>query len=281
MNHPYFKKIDRSAFEGWIVIPKEYENDFTCGYPLKPSESMDVTLKYKKKSYKAKLYHVNRKSGNNVYQLRYDIDKDLLKVLRKDFINSYVILKSQKELHENTVGGKKKFRGKMNAGSQEVMTLRPVSEKLINIESCIQIKTEWNELFERLADANVFGWLFEKDKKYLISRSTGWYSFKELSKHAEQVNVIYYLANTKKRLLYIGKAERFGNRVKHGRPHQDMPGDWDMFRYDILRPEYGELLERVEDHTIRSFASILQNNKAFSSLELSSYKLVNKNWKKL
>jgi hypothetical protein len=58
-------------------------------------------------------------------------------------------------------------------------------------------------------------------------------------------------------------------------------GDWDMFRYDILKPEYGELLERVEDHTIRSFASILQNNKAFSSLELSSYKLVNKNWKKL
>jgi hypothetical protein len=82
MNHPYFKKIDRSAFEGWIVIPKEYENDFTCGYPLKPSESRDVTLKYKKKSYKAKLYHVNRKSGNNVYQLRYDIDKDLLKVLK-------------------------------------------------------------------------------------------------------------------------------------------------------------------------------------------------------
>ena len=119
-----------------------------------------------------------------------------------------------------------------------------------------------------------------KDKKYLISRSTNWYSYKELPEHAGQVNVIYYLANTEKRLLYIGKAEIFGNRVKHGRYHQDMPGDWNMFRYDIVRPEFSSLLERIEDHTIRSFASILKNTKSFSSLELSSYKLVNKNWKK-
>lgn len=281
MNHPYYKKIDRSTLEGWVIIPKEYVDDFLYGKPIEASSSRDIKIKYKNKYFKAKLYHVNRKNGNNVYQLRWDTDKDFLQLIRKEYINSYVILKSQKELHENTAGNMKKFRGHMEAGNQEVMTLRPISASEIQIEPFIQIKTEWNALFERLADANVFGWLFSKDKKYLISRSTNWYPYTELSRHAEQVNVIYYLADTKKKLLYIGKAEIFGNRVKHGRDHQDMPGDWDMFRYDIIKPEFGTLLERIEDHTIRSFASVLKNTKSFSSLELSSYKLVNKNWKKL
>lgn len=278
---PYYKKIDRSCFEWGTIIPKEYESDFLYGSPIAPGSSRDITVKYKKGVYKAKLYHVNRTNSNNVYQLRWDMGKDFLNLLRREFINSYVILKSQKELHENNIKTTKKFRSHMDAGNQEVMTLRPVSATEITIEPFIQINTEWNSLFERLADANVFGWLFSKEKKYLISRSTGWYSYKELSKHSGQVNVIYYLANTKEKLLYIGKAENFGNRVKHGRDHQDMPGDWDMFRYDIVRPEFENLLERIEDHTIRSFASILKNAKAFPSLELSSYKLVNKNWKKL
>ena len=279
MKHSYYKKIDRSTFEWGIIIPKEYEQDFLCGGPVVAGGSREIKIKYNKKSYKAKLYHVNRSNAKNVYQLRWDTDKDFLQLLRREYINSYVILKSQKELHENA-SGSKKFRGSMTAGNQEVMAVRPVSSAEICIEPFIQIKTEWNTLFERLADANVFGWLFSKDKKYLISRSTNWYSYKELPEHAGQVNVIYYLANTEKRLLYIGKAEIFGNRVKHGRYHQDMPGDWNMFRYDIVRPEFSSLLERIEDHTIRSFASILKNTKSFSSLELSSYKLVNKNWKK-
>lgn len=278
--HPYYKKIDRSLLEGWVIIPKEYEGDFLYGQAIPSGTGRDVQVRYKKKLYKAKIYNVNRTSHSNVYQLRWDGDKNLINLIRKDFINSYVILKSQKELHENS-NNLKKFRGHMEAGSQEVVMLRPVSENEIHVEPFIQIKTEWNELFERLADANVFGWLFSKDNKYLISRSTNWYPYKELPKHAGHVNVIYYLANTKKKLLYIGKAENFGNRVKHGRDHQDMPGDWDLFRYDVIKPEFGSLLERIEDHTIRSFASILKNTKSFSSLELSSYKLVNKNWKKL
>ncbi|MBP9763521.1 MAG: GIY-YIG nuclease family protein [Candidatus Pacebacteria bacterium] len=281
MNHAYYKKIDRSLLEGWVIIPKEYESDFLHGSEIKPSTSRDIKIKYKNKSFKAKLYHVNRKNSNNVYQLRWDGDKALLSAIRKDFINSYVILKSQKELHENTSGGLKKFRGHMDAGNQEVLTLKSVSVNEILIEPFIQITTEWNTLFERLADANVFGWIFEKDKKYLISRSTGWYSYKELSKHSEQVSVIYYLVNTTKKLLYIGKAENFGNRVKHGRDHQGMSGDWDMFRYDIIRPEFSNILERIEDHTIRSFASVLKNTQSFPSLDISSYKLVNKNWKRL
>jgi predicted GIY-YIG superfamily endonuclease len=93
--------------------------------------------------------------------------------------------------------------------------------------------------------------------------------------------VIYYLANTKRKLIYIGKAEDLGKRVKPGEPHQKMQGDWDYFKYDIIKEEYSNLLERIEDHTIRTIASFLQNDEGYKSLNLSSYKIVNSNWKKL
>mgnify|MGYP001327972958 CR=1 FL=1 len=114
--------------------------------------------------------------------------------------------------------------------------------------------------------------------KYLISKSTNWIKVKDFIKHRNAVNVIYYLANKQKKTLYIGKAENLGKRVKPGKKHMNMDGDWDLFKYDIVYPEYANILERIEDHTIRSFASILKNNNKYSSLELSAYKLVNKNW---
>jgi len=60
-----------------------------------------------------------------------------------------------------------------------------------------------------------------------------------------------------------------------------MPGDWDRFKYDIVKPDYLPILERIEDHTIRTVASLLKNDQGYSSLNLSEYTIVNSNWKKL
>jgi hypothetical protein len=103
----------------------------------------------------------------------------------------------------------------------------------------------------------------------------------EFRNHQHELNVIYYLANTKRKKLYIGKAENFGRRVVPGRKHQEMDGDWDKFKYDIVRPEFAKIIKRIEDHTIRTTASFLSNSSNYSTLSLSDYKLVNKNWKKL
>jgi len=203
------------------------------------------------------------------------------KKIRKTFIQSYVILKSQKELFDIEKEKGEHFRTQLLGGQQEVLILQPLNFKQIEFEVFIRIDNGWNKLFERLAEENVFGWLFEKKKEYLISRSTNWIHVREFQKHANAVNVIYYLANTKKKLLYIGKAEVLGKRVNPGRDHQDMPGDWNKFRYDIVKSEYSTILDKIEDHTIRSFASILKNNKNYPSLEIGSYVLVNSNWKKL
>lgn len=263
-----------------FTIPKQAIGYFDRNKKVKPGKQVDVEIIWDKKSYKAKLAHVDRKVGK-VYQLRWDSNKEFLKKLRRTFIQSYVILKSQKELFELSKKEAKHFRTNLAGGQQEVLIFETIGNLKIKCEVFIKIENEWNTLFERLAEENVFGWLFNKNRSYLINRSTHWMNVKDFKKHAGATNVIYYLANTKKKLLYIGKAEILGKRVKPGRNHQSMPGDWDKFRYDILELEYSKILNKVEDHTIRAFASVLENTKFFSSLNVKSYKLVNSNWKKL
>jgi hypothetical protein len=280
MSKPYFKKIDRSFFKYGLIIPIEYEEDFLFKTPIPAGSSRDLKIRIFRKDYSVKLYHVNRSASRNVYQLRWDMNRDLCDVLRDTFVNSFVILQSQKEKHETGGENGKKFRTKLLAGQQEVLSLRPVSATLIEAEPFIQIETEWSTLFRRLVAANVFESLFTKDTQHLVEKTTSWMSVKEFPKHKEQVSVIYYLAHTEKKLLYIGKANKLGERVAPGRGHQGMDGDWDKFKYDVIKPEFGHLLERIEDHTIRSVASILRNSKDFPTLGVGSYTLVNKNWKR-
>jgi len=264
--------------EWGVTFPKEYTKDFEGGVPVKLGSSRKVEIIWEKKKYSARLSHVKRREYKPVFQLRWDNNRELLTKLRKTFIQSYVILKSQKELFDIGKNGRKYFRSKFQ---QEALKIRPINYKQIEFEVFIKIETEWNKLFERLAEENVFGWLFDKDKKYLISKSENWHDLRDFKNHVNKVNVIYYLANTKKKLLYIGKAEILGKRVKPGRKHQNMPKDWDKFRYDIVKPEYSNILDKIEDHTIRAFASILENSKRYPSLKLGRFKLVNSNWRRL
>ncbi len=278
---PYFKKVDRSMMDWGLTIPKDYIKDFEMENPVKIGTSKNIELQWDKKKYTAKLSHINRKKAKSVYQIRYDGNKELLKKIRKTFIQSYIILKSQKEIFDVEKKDGVHFRTNLEGGQQEVLELQPLKNDAIKCRVFIKIENEWNALFERLADENVFGWIFDKSKKYLIHRSTNWIKVANFSKHANATNVIYYLAHSRKRLLYIGKAENLGKRVNPGRKHQNMVPDWDLFRYDIVKPDYANILERLEDHTIRTVAALLKNNKKSNSLEISNYKLVNSNWKKL
>ena len=278
MHKPFYKKIDRSMLEWGLTFPEEYIKDFEGRVPVKLGHSRPVEVIWDKKKYSVRLSNVKRKKYKPVLQLRWDNNKELLAKLRKTFIQSYVISKSQKELFDIDKKGKKYFRSKF---LQEALKIRPINYRRIQFDIFIKVETEWNHLFERLAEENVFGWLFDKDKKYLISRSVNWQDIGVFNNHANAVNVIYYLANTEKKLIYIGKAETLGKRVRPGRKHQNMPADWDKFRYDIVKPEYSNILDKIEDHTIRAFASILENTKKHPSLKLGKFKLANSNWRKL
>ena len=282
MKKGYYKKVDRSMMDWGFTIPNNFIDDFLGGQDLDLGTSRKITMIWENKKYSVKICHVNRKKYTSVYQIRWDTNKNFLYKLRRAFVQSYVILKSQKELFDKEDSEQKHFRTKMVGGQQEVAIFLPVSANEIKVKEFIVIENEWNTLFQRLVQENVFGWIFSKtEKAYLVQKSTTWYKVGQFASHKNAVNVIYYLANSSKKLLYIGKAEDLGKRVKPGRQHQNMPGDWDKFKYDIIRPEFSSILERIEDHTIRTVASIIKNNTKYPSLDIGDYTLVNDKWKKL
>lgn len=280
MEQVFYKKVDRSLFEWGLTFPRDFYKYFQKKYSVKLGKGRAIKVIWDKKTYYVKLRHVKRGGYKPIYMLRWDNNKDLLNKLRKTFIQSYIILKSQKESFDIIKKEHKYFRTRLSGGQQEILKVI-VGHQGIKFEVFIKIENEWNNLFRRLAEENVFGWLFDKDQKYLISKSTNWLNVKNFAEHKNASNVIYYLANTKKRLLYIGKAEVLGRRVHPKREHQNMSGDWDKFRYDIVKSEYSNILDKIEDHTIRAFASILENNKKHPSLRLGHFKLVDSNWRKL
>ena len=109
MNKGYYKKVDRSMMDWGFTIPKDFVDSFLFGQPLNAGSSRDVKLIWNKKEYIVKLSHVNRKAGT-VYQIRWDNNKEFLNRLRQVFIQSYIILKSQKELFDKNSIDDKHFR---------------------------------------------------------------------------------------------------------------------------------------------------------------------------
>jgi hypothetical protein len=263
--------------DGWVTIPQDMMMDFQAGRTLKVSSAREINLIWGNKKYSCNLRHARPKRP--YMMIRFEHNKDLLKRFRETFIYSYVVFKSQKE--ESDLIGDIQFRSRLEKGEREVIIFQPIDHKTIQAKVFIKINNEWNHLFQRLANENVFGWLFDSEQSYLISESAGWKSVRKFNSVKHKNNVVYYLLHSEKKLLYIGKADTFGKRVVPGRKHQGMPGDWDKFRYDVVMPEFQSLLERIEDHTIRSFAAILNNGQKYPTAALSPYTLVNTNWKKL
>lgn len=124
-----------------LTLPKDSIVYFDPRKKVKPGSQINVEIIWDKKSYNVKLAHVGRKAGR-VYQLRWDNSKEFLRKLRKTFIQSYVILKSQKELFELSNSKRKHFRTNLSGGQQEVLIFEPIEENKIKCEVFIKIENE-------------------------------------------------------------------------------------------------------------------------------------------
>ena len=269
----YYKKIDKSFFKYGITIPKDYVQYFTYENPVELSTSRDITIIWKKKEYSARLAHVDRKKGD-VHQIRWDNNRKLLSSLKQEFIQSYFAIESQNFAAKEQ---KKYYITNLLGGSQEVIIFKPLSIGTIELETFIKIETPYDHTFKRLVEENVFGWLSDdKHKQDIITKSTGWLDVNELYKHEEQNHVLYYLVDEENKQLYIGSAIRLGDRVKCNR--SEIP-NWNKFRYEIVHPKFHPLLRAIEYHSIMNFARFFANNGKLSTLKLSDYTLVNKDYK--
>ncbi len=271
----YYKKVDKSFFKYGITITKKYESLFLMGHPLNIGTSRPITLKWGNKKYQAKISYVNIKNKKPVYQLRWDNSPKLQAALKQEFIQSYIAIVSQ-----NFVANaeEKYYITKLTGGNQEVMIFEPLSVDEIKISTFIKVETPYAELFKKLIDENVFGWL-NSDINYdtqMITKYTKWIDRDKLPEHVDVPFVVYYLQDEINKQIYIGSAKRLGNRVK---PHRQEIPNWNKFRYEIIHPKFHYLIKGIEYHSIMNFARFFKNNGHLSNINVSDYTLVNKDYK--
>jgi hypothetical protein len=271
----YYKKVDKSIFHDGTTLPKRYIASFTQGAPLQPGSARQVTLLWVGKgSFAAALRLVNRRNSTPVYQLRWDGNHQLLFELKKEFIQSYMAIES---MNYKAKSEGRYFITDLLGGNQEVLIFRPIDLHTIELETFIKVSTPYDNIFKRLVEENVFGWLSKPNRDYLITKSTEWLDKGQLIHHQNAQYVVYYLIDEFNKEIYIGSAIRLGNRVKEGR--SEIPG-WTKFKYEIVHPGYHHLLRRIEVHAINAFASFFESNGKVDYYPVSEYKLVNKSWSK-
>ena len=189
------------------------------------------------------------------------------KALRKMFIYSYVTtIKKEtpklKELAEFIHLGGNEFK------------VKPIGRQ----------ETEFDDMFHFMEDKNLFDFWKEGEektskKKLFIGNKNKpkWYSVDELKNFRNRTHVIYLLCNTVKNQFYVGKADKFGERVKKGKGRLGLDDDWDKFMFFELDPELSSLIYQLEDFGIRLFSSIMENEVGVKPLKSkSNLKLVNK-----
>ena len=265
----YYKKIDKSTFDGKITIPKKCWAYFINEEDEDWGSHREIKIKFKNKEYNGNLCFVLQAGNRKV--LQFGLGGELVKVLKNEFIQSYIAIESQKLLPRN-----KKFHTELSGGNQEVITFELVDKDLIKMGTFLKVKTPYDNLFRRLVESNVFGWLSVENNKQMVTKYTKWIDIKDIKEHENEKYVVYYLADEKNKQLFIGSAENLGNRVKPGR--KEIP-EWNKFMYAIVHPQFHENLKEIEYHTIMSFAAFMNNSGNKANLGISDYTLVNKDYK--
>jgi len=263
----FYKKVDKSLLLYGVtfgVSGSPYVGLFEGGRKLKPKEYRNVTIIWGNKRYPARIGATSKRvHKGKVYPIAYRLlysSRDLVKEINKAFISSYIKMESGKKLTKDN--------------SEEVLEITPLSEKEIKFKPFVRAKTDYDKLFQKFIESDVFGWLNLKQKECIFLKSHNkWIPKKELKEHKLAKYVIYYLLDEKNKKLYIGSAIDLFSRLKTRRP--EIP-EWNKFRYEALRPDFSKFLHRIEYHTIQAFGSLLKNKVKVSSLSFSKYELVNK-----
>src|ERR1044072_1216498 len=162
----FYKKIDYSIFHDGTTLPQRYVAGFVGRRPLQPGTSRKVILRWGGKGdFEVLLSFINRKSRTPVYQLRWQSNSELARELKKEFIQSYIAIVSNKYDSQ----GKSRYTNLLG-GNQEVLIFKPINSRLIELETFVRVPTPYDNIFKRLVEENVFGWLSETSRDRLITK---------------------------------------------------------------------------------------------------------------
>lgn len=259
------------------AFTKEYIKYFKFNSKIKV-KPIQLIIKNKKYNAKIRVAHqdnsgTSKNRSDTIYkerkvvQMLWRHDSDTLKALRKLVIYSYA-----------------STRNKKIPKLKELLEFVHQGGDTFKIKVLSKQETDFDDMFSFLEDKNLFEFWEDQTKKkkkdkIFVSYSDKWLKKSELKKYSSRSNVIYILNNKKENQLYIGKANKFGARVKENSSRVAME-EFDSFLFFELHPEYSFLLDEVENYSIRLFASIFTNLVNVKGLNIDKMKLVNKQIKK-
>jgi len=251
-----------------FTLPQRDFLDFTNHFGLKKgTQIFSILLEIRGKPYPAKIrlarITTERFPHRNVVQIYYQNQYETLKALRKFFVYSYAstINKSKPKL-------------------KELMELEHLGGNRFRVKAISRQQTDFDEMFDFLEDKNLFEyWRNRKqahDDPFFIDFARSWLPAEKITSFKNRVNVIYLLFNSKTKQLYVGKANKFGSRVKQGMGRIGLDREWDKFMYFEIDPKYAPFIEQIESFTIRAFSSLLLNDVGINPLLKSGVRLVNR-----
>ena len=262
------KAVDHSVLNRGITLPVNTQMTFKCG-KIKRGSHRAITIIWGKKRFKASLAHVHRSAAPNVFQIRYDSNHSLLALLRKTFVHTYIMTESQQMIKRSG-----QYRTDPGTHGSEFLKVYPISSREIVFSPMNVITGVYHQFHKRLIDDNIFDYFKKSKRLQVIQTSKDWMPRRELKYHSSQKWCVYTLLDTINKLIYVGKADELGSRIKGDRSASGIP-EWNFFRYDSLNSEYRDLLERIEEHTYRTVGRLCKSRLQAKS-RFSSFKMTNK-----
>ncbi len=269
MLQPFFVIPGYTFFYWGFTLPDRNAKEYSHHYGFRKGQQLkDIQLVIENKKYPAKLRLVRIRTtkfqARDVVQIYYNTKYETLKALRKLFIYSYA----------STIN-------KTRPAIKELFEFVQVGRDVFKVAPIARQKTDFEGMFRFMEDKNVFDYWKKarsgkEPKSFFIDFARKWLPVTDLREHENRVNVIYVLYHSKKKQLYVGKANRFGDRVRAGVGRVGLDSDWDKFIYFEVDPEFSPFIEQIEAFTIRALSSLLPNDCGVSPLQDRNIKLVNR-----
>lgn len=129
-------------------------------------------------------------------------------------------------------------------------------------------------LFRRMADAPALKSIRDELAGKSVERiyKQNWKPRDEFESEIGATNVVYMLADTINRLLYVGETE---NLIKRFRRGHELITEWDFYRYDALPTALAPQRVQIERMLIRNIDSFFGKSALGLPVTVSGFKLVN------
>jgi hypothetical protein len=267
------KKVDSSLFRhNGTTVPKwacrmwNLESTFP-GLKGKKDEQSAVTIKFNRKQFSG---HITctwpTARADKVYRLWFG--DDLKNELKEVFLMSFMRdIEGQLRSTESDIEKDIPFWEFLDIEFDE-------ATKTVAMYAHYRQEPVFRELFRRLAYSPSLKRIDDEleGKAGFRIHKQDWKPREEFETEIGAENVIYMLADTQGRELYVGEAKNMIRRFRAGHPTIK---NWNVYRYDVLPSTAASYRIALERMVIRNMASILANSRGIPSLEISEYRLTN------